>query len=317
MSEELNSWINEFWEKTKPPEMVVEKQVWVVFPLEESPDNPSKKGSIVVVLSTDEETASVVPAHHELSTRTFVDPILSKNDSDLDFDDRLVCVAHLPQRLSHQAFKNARFLGGLTDKGFEKVNAAVSNFYTVLDELARTQYLEATDSISDQDLENAFNAGILKIYPTKVSLKDLNSLDSALESNLLCWQEHAIEQVVCEEEKEYEGWMESVVDEAVRENTFVKEILHYFISNSTFDLNKRFTLNNCIQLGVGVLSAIITSCVPYYFYLNHIKSEVTLSQLFAMGLFPIITLIPYLVLRNSTLIETGTTHELKPELSEG
>ena len=203
MSEELNSWINELWEKTKPPEVVAEKQVWVVFPLEENTENPSEKGSIVVVLSTDEKTASVVPAHHELSTRTFVDPILSKNDFDLDFDDRLVCVAHLLQRLSHQAFKNARFLGGLTDNGLDKVNAAVSNFYTVLDELAHTQYLEATDAISDQDLENAFNAGILKIYPTKVSLEDLNSLYSALEANLLGWQEHAIEQVICEKEKEY------------------------------------------------------------------------------------------------------------------
>ena len=164
MSEELTTWINGFWKETGRPEKVERGQVWTIFGAEGIEGPHADRGTLVVVLSSDVTTSEVVPAHHEVKIRTFIDPVLSQKESQLDFDDRIVCVAHLPQTLNSHAFDKARFLGNLTDKGWQDVSSAVRDFYDILDELARTQYLDATGSIQENDIENAFNAGILKLY---------------------------------------------------------------------------------------------------------------------------------------------------------
>ncbi len=188
MTKNIYNWIKDIWDSAAPTGDLAAGQVWAVFAPSGDQENKTERGTIVLVLDIEEECAFVVPAHHESNIRTFVDPVLSFENKEMDFEDRLVCVAHLPQRINFDAFCKAKYLGNVTVKGYKKVQSAVNAFFEILDELACIQYSEATDSIDPVSLEKAFESGILKIYPITVSLEKLNELDTKLMRNLSGWQ---------------------------------------------------------------------------------------------------------------------------------
>ncbi|HUT55116.1 MAG TPA: hypothetical protein VM658_17135 [bacterium] len=182
MTEQLEKWIEAWWEDQKRPETIQEKQVWTIF---KPGDGTISEGSVVAIISATAHACLVVPLHEEMRARAAIEPVLTAPD--LPFAADLVAAVGAAVTLSREAFSEARYLGELSPAALERVTAAHQDFLRVSEGLTELRALEAEhgpEGVPETDLQRIFSAGVLKLVPIAADPDELAAVHDELLANL-------------------------------------------------------------------------------------------------------------------------------------
>ncbi len=197
--EDFDKWVKSWWEEHSRPKNLRKGQIWTVF----HPDSqPEKPGTMVCVFSVDPGGAFVVPLHSDLDAITGCEPILT--ETTLSSSLPLVGVVELGMLIHSSAFESARFIGELKKEAMDRLEHAFSEFRKVVKALTRLQTLEARlgpNRVPDEEINKAFEAGILRLVSAKVSYEELVRFHDSLQANLQIYHDKAIGSFVFEKVK--------------------------------------------------------------------------------------------------------------------
>jgi hypothetical protein len=163
MTEQLEKWIESWWEDHERPAAVQEKQIWTIFL---PGDSETREGTVIAVLSMTANACLAVPLHQELQARTDIEPVLA--DPDLPFAAPMVAAVPAVVTLSLDAFNGARYLGEMREAAHQRLLAAHREFLGLAQSLSELQALEAEhgpQGVPQADLQRIFSAGVLKLVP--------------------------------------------------------------------------------------------------------------------------------------------------------
>ena len=179
---EIEDWVTGWWRSPERPGQIEKGQVWTVF----APGaDPEAEGTMVCVLSKDDDYVYVIPLHNNLEAATGCEPVI--RGASLPYAPALVAVVELGLLLSVEALTRARFLGTLSREHMDLIETAFLEFRKIVGALTQLQVKEGEchpEPVPQDDLERAFQAGILKLVSPDASMEEIVRLDASLQDNL-------------------------------------------------------------------------------------------------------------------------------------
>jgi len=181
-NKEIEDWVTGWWHSPERPGQIEKGQVWTVFAPEADPE---AEGTMVCVVSKDDDYVYVIPLHNNLEAVTGCEPVI--RGASLPNAPALVAVVELGLLLSVEALNNARFLGILSQEHMDLIETAFLEFRKIVGALTQLQMKEAEyhpEPVPAEDVERAFQAGILKLVSPDASMEEIVRLDASLQENL-------------------------------------------------------------------------------------------------------------------------------------
>ncbi len=189
MSEQKNSLpeldLPELFQKKSPPKKHLPGQLWTVFPPANAEE--SSPGQIVMILSSDADTALVVPIHAHEEVRAILDPILPEAMHDA-LPVSMVAAVHLTMIIDGKAFEEARYLGEVKEEGRDIVNHQYHEFLRAMHALSWVQRKDSQqEPLSEDEEKTAANEGIYRLCPVNGDVDALAALNKEIHALLDPW----------------------------------------------------------------------------------------------------------------------------------
>lgn len=168
MTDRLDNWIDSWWSEPDRPETPRDGSVWTVF-------NPGPQdgapGVMLALANAGEEVSVAVPLHFLAELRS---PCQVRfENGELPFEGSAYAAPEMAIELRNAAFADARYHGELSSLGQERLRAAlaeVRSIYESLEKLRSREKESGPEGLSDEEIAEAFEAGILRLAPPGATL---------------------------------------------------------------------------------------------------------------------------------------------------
>lgn len=181
MTERITDWLESFWAKKEKPPAVKAGQIWTMFRKSQDIED-SDPGTLIVILRNTEKGVCTLIMHDDPEFLRGIDITLKTTDSSLGAE--IIVMPDSEFTLGLDAFKDASYIGNLTKDGIESLVEGRKSYQNIVDAQTRLQFLETMGEISENEINQAVQNGISKLFPLKVKIKQFRNFERELTKNV-------------------------------------------------------------------------------------------------------------------------------------